>query len=312
MKIFRYLKKLISGEDEEESRSPKQSKMSDDLDKLDKFSKKAEKDDQPSKVEAEPVVEEPKKEATASQGITSKTKAPKKEAKKETPKAPKKEAESSKQTKGKSEPQKSKPKKGTNQKTEKIANNRSEKMTLLDEKTNLLTRDDIDPTFKDEIINSGVESLAVCFQCGTCTGACPSGRRTPYRIRQLVRKAAFGLKDEVINDDAIWMCVTCYECQERCPRDVKIVEIVKAVRNVAAHAGNMALAHRKTGSFVIKTGHGVPINQATKDLRKEIGLDEIPPTTHKYPEALDEVQKLVKDTEFDKLVGYNWSTGDVE
>ena len=131
-------------------------------------------------------------------------------------------------------------------------------------------------------------------------------------IRRLVRKALAGLKDQVISDDAIWMCTTCYECQERCPRDIKIVEIVKAIRNVAAHEGYMALSHKKTGSFVAKTGHAVPINDKVKTLRKEIGLDEIPATTHKFPEALEEVQTLIKATGFDELIGYDWAAGDIK
>ena len=108
------------------------------------------------------------------------------------------------------------------------------------------------------------------------------------------------------------MCTTCYECQERCPRDIKIVEIVKAIRNVAAHEGYMALSHKKTGSFVAKTGHAVPINDKVKTLRKEIGLDEIPATTHKFPEALEEVQTLIKATGFDELIGYDWAAGDIK
>ena len=131
-------------------------------------------------------------------------------------------------------------------------------------------------------------------------------------IRRLVRKALAGLKDQVISDDAIWMCTTCYECQERCPRDIKIVEIVKAIRNVAAHEGYMALSHKKTGSFVAKTGHAVPINDKVKTLRKEIGLDEVPATTHKFPEALEEVQTLIKATGFDELIGYDWAAGDIK
>ena len=43
-----------------------------------------------------------------------------------------------------------------------------------------------------------------------------------------------GLKDELLADDNIWMCATCYECQERCPREIKIVDIVKIVRNYAS------------------------------------------------------------------------------
>ncbi len=185
-------------------------------------------------------------------------------------------------------------------------------MTLLNESDYLITEDKIDPNFKEEIMAAGSESLAVCFQCGTCSGACPSGRRTPYMIRRLVRKALMGLKEEVISSEELWMCTTCYECQERCPRDVKIIEIVKAIRNVAAHEGYMATAHKKTGVYVAKTGHAVPINGKTKELRKEIGLPEIPPTTHADPEALEEVQKLIKTTKFDELIGFDWETGDLK
>ena len=185
-------------------------------------------------------------------------------------------------------------------------------MTLLDDSKYLITEKDIDPTFKDEIMANGSASLAVCYQCGTCSGACPSGRRTPYMIRRLIRKALTGMKEDLINDEAIWMCTTCYECQERCPRDIKIVEIVKAIRNVAAHAGNMAKAHKMTGVYVAKTGHAVPINDDVKALRKEIGLDELPATTHSHPEALEEVQTLIKATGFDELIGYDWASGELK
>ena len=160
-----------------------------------------------------------------------------------------------------------------------------DKMTLLTDKE-LLTDVNRDPDFTAEFIDSGIETVKHCFQCGTCSGSCPSGRRTPYKVRQIVRKCLLGLKEEVITDDALWMCTTCYTCQERCLRSVKIVEIIKKARNIAAHAGYMAKPHKMTGVFVMNTGHGVPINDATKALRAKIGLPEIPPTTHAYPEAL--------------------------
>ena len=176
----------------------------------------------------------------------------------------------------------------------------------------LLTDANRDKEFTAEFIDAGIETVKHCFQCGTCGGSCPSGRRTPYKVRQIVRKCLLGLKEEVISDDALWMCTTCYTCQERCPRSVKIVEIIKKARNVAAHAGYMALAHKKTGLFVIKTGHGVPINDATKALRSKIGLSELPATTHSFPEALEEVQKICEITAFDELIGYDKATGDLK
>lgn len=190
-------------------------------------------------------------------------------------------------------------------------NKKRDNMTLLTDKE-LLTDANRDKEFTAEFIDAGIETVKHCFQCGTCGGGCPSGRRTPYKVRQIVRKCLLGLKEEVISDDALWMCTTCYTCQERCPRSVKIVEIIKKARNIAAHAGYMALAHKKTGLYVIKTGHGVPINDATKALRVKIGLSELPATTHSFPEALEEVQKICKITAFDDLIGYDEATGDLK
>ncbi len=191
---------------------------------------------------------------------------------------------------------------------EKTNDKERDKMTLLTDKE-LLNDSNRDPDFTAEFIDAGIETVKHCFQCGTCSGSCPSGRRTPYKVRQIVRKCLLGLKEEVITDDALWMCTTCYTCQERCLRSVKIVEIIKKARNVAAHAGYMAKPHKMTGVFVINTGHAVPINDAAKALRTKIGLPEVPPTTHAYPEALEEVQKLCKITAFDELIGYDEATG---
>ena len=193
---------------------------------------------------------------------------------------------------------------------EENSNNKDTKgdnMTLLTDKE-LLNDSNRDPDFTAEFIDAGIETVKHCFQCGTCSGSCPSGRRTPYKVRQIVRKCLLGLKDEVIADDALWMCTTCYTCQERCLRSVKIVEIIKKARNIAAHAGYMAKPHKMTGVYVINTGHAVPINDNVKALRSKIGLSEVPPTTHAYPEALEEVQKLCKITAFDELIGFDEAT----
>jgi heterodisulfide reductase subunit C len=185
-------------------------------------------------------------------------------------------------------------------------------MSLLNKEENLIRAEEVEPGFKQEIIDAGAETVALCYQCGTCTGSCPSGKRTPYRIRNIIRKSLMGLKTEVLNDETIWECVTCYACQERCPRGVAIVDVVKIIRNMQSKAGKMAQAHKMTGVFVLKTGHGVPINDATMALRKRVGLNELPPTTHEYPEALEEVRTILKKTGFDSLIGYNWETGEIE
>ena len=300
MKTLKRLKNLLSGEEnkeEEKTETPQgetEKTVTQTTIKEDNTKKPSEK---PVKPKAEEITEDIKSDAG---NVKSQAKEKSEDVKSKAEEKTEEVSKASKTVEKEEKPAKSK-------------TDRSGKMTLLEgREEEVITRKNIDPDFKQEIMDAGAESVALCFQCGTCTGACPSGRRTPYRIRQVVRKAVMGLKEEVIADDTIWMCATCYECQERCPRGIKIVDIVKTVRNFAAQAGYMAPAHKATGSFVIKTGHGVPINDKTMALRKSVGLGELPPTTHQFPEALEEVQKIMKATGFDNLIGWNWEKGELE
>ena len=54
------------------------------------------------------------------------------------------------------------------------------------------------------------------------------------------------------------------------------------LRNYAAKNGNMHPVHRKVVDFLKTTGHAVPIIDKVKAQRKELGLDEIPPTLYKF------------------------------
>ncbi|MCS3901306.1 CoB--CoM heterodisulfide reductase subunit C [Methanococcus voltae] len=169
--------------------------------------------------------------------------------------------------------------------------------------------------FADKIIEAGnpvpgedvIESFKACYQCGTCTGSCPSGRRTAYRTRKVIRQALLGIED-VLDSDDIWKCVTCYTCFERCPRDVKVTEVIKALRNLAAQKGNMAKAHKMTALYVLKAGHAVPANADTAKLRKSIGLSEKAPIAQFSEKDMNEIQTIAKELKFDELIGFDWET----
>ena len=74
-------------------------------------------------------------------------------------------------------------------------NEESDNMTLLKE-NDIYSMDDIDKEFTQKFVDAGIETVDHCFQCGTCGGGCPSGRRTPYRVRQIVRKCLLGLRTQ--------------------------------------------------------------------------------------------------------------------
>ncbi len=122
-----------------------------------------------------------------------------------------------------------------------------------------------------------------------------------------MRKALLGLKDEVLSSEELWYCTTCYTCYERCPRGVRTTDIIRVIRNIAAKSGRMKEQHKRVARLLIRFGHAVPITDEFKEIRKALGLSELPPTVHSYPEALDEVRKLIKIMKFDQMVGYQES-----
>jgi len=162
----------------------------------------------------------------------------------------------------------------------------------------------IDPKFTQKVIRGGGKTVNLCFQCGTCTGSCPSGRQTAFRTRKLVRQAQLGFP-EVLDSEELWMCTTCYTCQERCPRGVEIVDIIMALRNMAVRQGNMAEAHRKAAGYLARFGALVPLGKEPREWRRNVGLDETSPVAQFDETALEQVHRIMDITGFMKLIAGN-------
>ena len=158
------------------------------------------------------------------------------------------------------------------------------------------------PEFTRKVIEAGGKTVNLCFQCGTCTGSCPSGRQTAFRVRKVVRRAQLGFEEDVLPSDDLWLCTTCFTCYERCPRGVEIVDIIMALRNMAVRKGYMAEQHRKVAELISKTGHMVSLRDEDKALRKKLGLKETPPTVLSDPKMLEQVKRITELCGFDKLV----------
>lgn len=142
----------------------------------------------------------------------------------------------------------------------------------------------------------------LCYQCGTCTGSCPSGQLTAFRTRQLIRKAQLGLKDEILPTDELWLCTTCYACVERCPREVEITEVIFILRNMAVKEGYMSEQHKRIGENLMKHGATVPVKDEVMKLRVKMGLPEYPPSTVGNASGMESFRKVMVETGFDKLM----------
>ena len=162
------------------------------------------------------------------------------------------------------------------------------------ENREFMTDDDFDTEFFKRIENRS--NIMKCIQCGTCTASCESGRWTALKTRSIVRKVVLG-DLSVLNDPDIWLCTTCYQCYERCPRDVKPTDVIMELRNYATKRGNISPNHRAVVGYLKNFGHAVPINDEVRKRRVELGLEELPPTAFKYKQEGD-------DTDLKKIEKY--------
>lgn len=87
----------------------------------------------------------------------------------------------------------------------------------------------------DIIKEAGGEELKLCYQCGLCSGVCPWNMVRNFLVRRIMRQAQLGLVD--FEDEDMWRCVTCQACVERCPRNVGIIDVMKALRRGITELG---------------------------------------------------------------------------
>ncbi|MEW5734185.1 MAG: 4Fe-4S dicluster domain-containing protein [Thermodesulfobacteriota bacterium] len=88
---------------------------------------------------------------------------------------------------------------------------------------------EMDPTF------------AACFGCQNCTSVCPvvQGCEDPGKTlglvpHQLMASVGMGLSEMASGAGMVWQCLTCYQCQEHCPQNVDVTDVIYGLKNLAA------------------------------------------------------------------------------
>lgn len=95
-----------------------------------------------------------------------------------------------------------------------------------------------DPAFAKEIMaRPGGEKLFGCIQCGTCSATCPVSIYMDHTPRQIMVLTRAGFKDEVLRSRTIWLCASCYACTVDCPKEIKITDIMYALKRRAIQDG---------------------------------------------------------------------------
>ncbi|MBN2494064.1 MAG: 4Fe-4S dicluster domain-containing protein [Deltaproteobacteria bacterium] len=99
---------------------------------------------------------------------------------------------------------------------------------------------DLDPGFLDEIASLPEgERIRHCIQCGNCSGMCPVAPMLEHSPRRIFAMIRAGLKDEVLRSLTPWVCSSCYRCTVKCPADIKITDIMYALKRRAIASGTL-------------------------------------------------------------------------
>ena len=98
----------------------------------------------------------------------------------------------------------------------------------------------VDFAFRRQLAEKVEGNLAsFCYQCGACVGDCPATTYSDrFNPREIMLEVLYGLGDELIKEDSVlWLCTNCYNCHERCPQEVKPVEVIISLKNMLADRG---------------------------------------------------------------------------
>ena len=155
--------------------------------------------------------------------------------------------------------------------------------------------------FRNQILGThNGTTLSYCYQCGTCSGGCPSAQVTDgvYNPRKIIIESLLGLQDKLIEKKApdIWLCATCQKCVEQCPQDVELTEIFTLLKNISTTKNLAPKAFYAQGKTIQAEGKAIPLQAAIARRRAQLGIPEV------VKPAVAEVQFIMKITGLDKTL----------
>jgi len=129
--------------------------------------------------------------------------------------------------------------------------------------------------FRRELARKIEGNLAnYCYQCGACAGDCPAAFYCDeFNPREIMLMVLYGQGEALLREDSVlWLCTNCYNCHERCPQEVKPVEVIISLKNMLADMGIYPPAVDRIIKTFEETGRTVQLSPAIDKRREKFGL----------------------------------------
>jgi len=92
------------------------------------------------------------------------------------------------------------------------------------------------------------DSFLSCFGCQNCTTVCPvvAQFENPQAAlgllpHQIMYSLGLGLIEQACASEMLWACTTCYQCQEHCPQNVEVTDILYDLKVMALKGPSKAV-----------------------------------------------------------------------
>ena len=121
------------------------------------------------------------------------------------------------------------------------------------------------------------ERIRACLQCGTCSGACPFGYLMGYPPGRMIAYLRADRFENVLENDTVWMCVSCYACTTVCPKEIPLTPgLMTRTKEELLLAGNVPTELQD--ALMNSQRYGNPLGESPRKRAEWIkGLDfEIP------------------------------------
>lgn len=136
----------------------------------------------------------------------------------------------------------------------------------------------VDFRFRDKLNKiEGGKHHNYCYQCSACVAVCPAARFTKkFNPRIILLKALLGAEEDLTGKDSpIWLCTNCNSCYERCPQDVRPIDVIIALKNMAVEKQTAPANLAKLSENIAATGLSITLSSAINRKRTELGLPEL-------------------------------------